>query len=119
MAYMTMKMQNYYPIWKKLFKVYFKSTDQSQVSNIKHNVSSPFLATDTYSWEEINLYPNIWGCLNMPEIQFALSAHVIMKMSSFMIPPHLLLSLKHKFLCSFSQGIVFNHISYIHPEVLF
>ena len=55
----------------------------------------------------------------MPEIQFALSAHVIMKMSSFMIPPHLLLSLKHKFLCSFSQGIVFNHISYIHPEVLF
>ena len=26
----------------------------------------------------------------MPEIQFALSAHVIMKMSSFMIPPHLL-----------------------------
>ena len=34
-----------------------------------------------------------------PAIQFALSAHVIMKLSSFIIPPHLLLSLEPFLLC--------------------
>ena len=28
--------------------------------------------TDTYSWGQINLYPNKWGCLIKPANQFAL-----------------------------------------------
>ena len=39
---------------------------------------------------EINLNPNICGSLIKPAIKVDLSAHVIMKLSSFMILPHLL-----------------------------
>ena len=46
--------------------------------------------TDETFRGQITLYPNIWGWLTKPAIQFSLSAHVIMKLSSFMIPPHLL-----------------------------
>ena len=47
---------------------------------------------------KIKLKPNIWGSFIKPAIQVDPSAHVIMKLSSFIIPPHLLLSLKPKFL---------------------
>ena len=59
-----------------------------------HNVMNLQKARNPYTGKmlrgKINLYPNIWGCLIKPAIQFALSAHVIMKFSSFIIPPHLL-----------------------------
>ena len=46
--------------------------------------------TGPSSQGEINLNPNIWGRLIKPAIHVDLSAHVIMKLSSFMIPLHLL-----------------------------
>ena len=55
---------------------------------LENKVNEKF--TDEKLRGQINLYPNIQGCLTKPAIQFALSAHVIMKLLSFMIPPHLL-----------------------------
>ena len=54
--------------------------------------SKPCYAKCEFFLELYNIY-YIWGCLLKPAIQFALSAHLIMKMMSFITPPHLLLSL--------------------------
>ena len=55
----------------------------------KNKIWKNSLNTEKMLWGPINLYPNIWGCLTKLAIQFALSVHVIIKLSSFMIPPHL------------------------------
>ena len=36
------------------------------------------------------IWPCVWTVFDQPAIKFSLSAHIIMKLSSFMIPPHLL-----------------------------
>ena len=63
------------------------------------------LSTEALRRGQINVYPNIRGSLIKPAIQVDISAHVIMKLSSFMILPHLLFFVIIVIFCHYSSKI--------------